>query len=133
MKRVAASVGLAVVIAGSAQAQTGGKQVFACIEQDANGFSHDGTSYRRQGFNPRKFTIVLDGMNLNVKIGNDEEPYICSKPFNSRNVLQCVEKTYFMVFSLDNHRFNRAQILGPVSNTQKPDDMAVSYGTCQRF
>ena len=132
MKRVIASIGLALAMAGSAQAQTEEKQVFACIEQAATGFHYD-KDYRSTDFTPRNFTMVLDGLKLKVKLNDNEEFYTCTKAWSNLDILQCVERTYFMVVNLHKLRFNRSQMLGPIDGTEKADDMSVSYGSCQRF
>ncbi|MBL0403768.1 hypothetical protein JKG68_07320 [Microvirga aerilata] len=87
MKRVIPSFGLGLAMAGSVQAQTEGKQIFACIEQDSAGFNDSGQGYRRSGFNGQKFTMLLKGNSLAIKdptaikSGITESVLSCSVPY----------------------------------------------------
>jgi len=131
MKNVTATVWLFLALTGTALAQSEGKQAFACAEQASTGFSMKNGVYGKGSFPTTNFTMVLTGRNLTVKYGDDEERYSCSPSY--ANILQCVQDAFFMVINLENLRFNRGELYGPIRGLDKADSLSVAYGSCQRF
>jgi hypothetical protein len=134
MKRVIASLGLAVAMSGSAHAQTEEKQAFLCAEQDAVGFLMLNGIYERTGLKNSNFTIVKNGNTFTVKTGDRSEDYSCSKLFGHPDEpMICRVGLHFLIFNNKNLRFNIGRLYGPTDGMTNPDPLTVSYGTCQRF
>jgi hypothetical protein len=116
---------------------TADKQVLACIEQDNTGFHpNPNSSYKRTGFQVKRFTMVLSGKQLTVKVNNVEEVYQCSQPWGHKpSLIQCVERFYFMVLDTNRLRFIRTEMLGDLGSpiAGDGDSISVSYGECQKF
>lgn len=136
MKSLIPFVAAFTALSSTAYAQSSNKgEAFVCVEQDSAGFNVDTqNNYRRVGFKPARFTMVLTGQQLSVKVGNKTEYFQCTNPWSSnKRLLQCTEKFFFMGLDLNDLTFTRSQIFGPLGDAQDKDSLSVSYGDCQRF
>ena len=134
MKAIAQSILLSLMtvltFSGSASAQ---KKIFACLEDKATGFIYKDRGYQPTPYAPSKFTVSIEDEELRLT-GTDgkTELYNCSVPYiKEPYLLQCVQRSYFIMFDMKRNRFSRALIFGHIFDST--DALAVSYGGCQPF
>lgn len=138
MKQSALFLVASAALSGAAFGQTTNQgEALACLEQEVIGFNPDeGTKrYRGTGFKQSRFTAVLKGDQLIVKINNKEEVYQCSTPWRNTkpDLIACTHRFFFMGLDLTTLSFTRGLMLGPLGGFERSDSLAISYGDCQRF
>jgi hypothetical protein len=134
MKRVTAFAGLVVAMAASANAQTEGKQVLACVEQDSAGFADSPGGYKNTRFNVQKYAVSVNGNTLSANINGRNRTFSCSQPYDA-HVLLCTSGFSTFAINLKSLNFVRSQNFGPLDDetTSGRDSLSVTYGSCQKF
>jgi hypothetical protein len=135
MRRTVIAVGLSLAWVTIALAQTGQKQVYACMEQDSNGFSHGQGGYKPARFNIDKYLISISGNTLSGNFYGRNRSFSCSSQYE-QHMLLCTSGFSVFTVNLKTLNFVRAQVYGPVddsTDTTRRDSLSVSYGSCQKF
>jgi hypothetical protein len=126
---------LALAFACLTPAHAQERTAYACIEQKATGFHpmENEKGFRNTNFQERRFTMIREGMRLEVKMDNDVTIYECRPPWRSKpQLLQCAEHFYFLIFDEGTLQFTRSALLGHLGGSGA-DSLVLSYGDCQRF
>src|SRR5690606_15959203 len=86
---------------------------YACVTTDNVGFIYNESRKRREQtvFHDQKFTAMLHGDVMTIKVEGKEEVYRCEAPWaHSPHLIQCAEEFYFITFDLQSLRFARSMM-----------------------
>lgn len=107
---------------------------YACVTTDNVGFIYNESRKRREQtvFHDQKFTAMLRGDVMTIKVEGKEEVYRCEAPWaHSPHLIQCAEEFYFITFDLQSLRFARSMMYGYINDSS--DTLHIMYGDCQKF
>jgi hypothetical protein len=124
------------MLAGNAY---GEDEVYYCADVDSNGFYYEekSGSYKRTGFNARKFKIKLNKASSSIEVATEDGEknfYTCIIP-TKPELMRCTWGFNVFSFNTDNGRYVYSQSYGYISDDESPlhDSLAISYGKCDKF
>ncbi|WP_294646276.1 hypothetical protein [uncultured Aureimonas sp.] len=108
------------------------ESVLYCVEESANGFDAEGSTYSRSTFASGKFTLQFTEAGAIVNQRGTKEYYGCNvSPFNG-DVITCSDRNgYYFTANRNTGRFIKNQSFGFVNGQN--DSVRTSIGNCSKF